>query len=128
MFGGPASVEEWEIAALHRDHRSAEGAGARATWVTVPPDRVDQGVDYYKSSVLPRLAGADGFRSASLMADRGSGRAVSCTTFDTRDAMERNRDQIAALKAASMPDSGTEELGDCEFELALAHLRVPELV
>src|SRR6202171_3991957 len=29
VFGGSADVEEWEIAVLHRDHRSNEGACVR---------------------------------------------------------------------------------------------------
>jgi heme-degrading monooxygenase HmoA len=128
MFGGTANTDQWEIAALHRDHRSADGAGVLATWVKVPQDQVDQGIDYYKSSVLPQLENLDGFCSASLLVDRASGRAVSSTTFDSLDAMERNRDQITALKATSMPEVGAEERDECAFELALAHLRVPELV
>ena len=128
MFGGTANVEQWEIATLHRDHHSPDGAGVLATWVRVPPDQVDQGIEYYKSSVLPRLENLDGFCSASLLVDRASGRAVSSTTFDSLDAMERNRDQITALKATSMPEARAEELDECGFELALAHLRVPELV
>jgi hypothetical protein len=127
MFGGTANVDQWEIAALHRDHRSADGAGVRATWVKVAPDQVDQGIEYYKSSVLPKLEDLDGFCSASLMVDRASGRAVSSVTFDSLDAMERNRDRATALKNESMREAGVEELDECEFELALAHLRVPEL-
>ena len=128
MFGGTANVEQWEIATLHRDHHSPDGAGVLATWVRVPPDQVDQGIEYYKSSVLPQLENLDGFCSASLLVDRASGRAVSSTTFDSVDAMERNRDQITALKARSMPEARAEELDECGFELALAHLRVPEQV
>lgn len=128
MFGGTANVEEWDIAVLHRDHRSAAGACVRATWVKVPPDQVDQGIEYYKSSLLPQLDGLDGFCSASLLVDRASGRAVSSATFDTRDALERNRDRIAVIKASSMSAAGAEELDERDFELALAHLRVPELV
>jgi hypothetical protein len=41
--------------------------------------------------------------------------------------MERNRDQATALKIAAMQEAGVQELDECEFELALAHLRVPEL-
>jgi heme-degrading monooxygenase HmoA len=128
MFGGTANIEEWEIAALHRDHHSPDGAAVLATWVKVPPDQADLGIEYYKSSVLPQLEALDGFCSASLLVDRASGRAVSSTTFDSLDAMERNRDQITALKATSMPEARAEELDECGFELALAHLRVPELV
>jgi quinol monooxygenase YgiN len=127
MFGGPANIDQWEIASLHRDHHSADGAGVRATWVKVAPDQVDQGIEYYKSSVLPQLEGLDGFCSASLLVDREAGRAVSSVTFDSLDAMERNREQATALKTASVREAGVEELDECEFELALAHLRVPEL-
>ena len=41
--------------------------------------------------------------------------------------MERNRDRATELKNASMQEAGAEELDESEFELALAHLRVPEL-
>ncbi len=127
MFGGAATVDEWEIAALHRDHHAPDGAGVRATWVKVPQDQMDGGIEYFKSSVLPQLEDLDGFCSASLLVDRASGRGVSSVTFDSRDAMERNRDQATALKIASMREAGVEELDEREFELALAHLRVPEM-
>jgi hypothetical protein len=128
VFGGTADVEQWEIVTLHRDHHAPDGAGVRATWVKVPADQMDSGIEYFKSSVLHQLEELDGFCSASLLVDRASGRAVSSVTFDSMDAMERNRDQATALKIASMREAGVEELDEREFELALAHLRVPELV
>ena len=130
MFGGIGSpmVEEWEIAVLHRDHHSGEGACARATWVKLPPDQVDQGIDFYKASVLPDLEALDGFCSASLLVNRASGRSVSCASFDSLEAMERSRDQGTALKKEKIREAGAQELDDCEFELRLAHLRAPELV
>ncbi|MCV7399170.1 antibiotic biosynthesis monooxygenase [Mycobacterium fragae] len=128
MFGGSPEVEEWEIAALHRDHPSREGACVRATWVRVEPDQMDQGIEFYKSSVLPDLENLEGFSSASLMVNRSSGRAVSCATFDSMDAMDRNRDQSTELKNARTREAGAQELDEREFELAIAHLRVPELV
>jgi hypothetical protein len=128
MFGGSPTVDEWEIAALHRDHRAHDGACVRATWVTGDPARMDQNVEYYKTAVLPELENLEGFCSASLMIDRASGRAVSCASFDSRAGMERNREQSLALKNAKMREAGVEETDEREFELALAHLRAPELV
>jgi hypothetical protein len=60
--------------------------------------------------------------------DRASGRAVSSASFDSLEAMNRNREQATALKNAKTAEAGAEELDECEFELRLAHLRAPELV
>ena len=127
LGGNVEKIEEWEIAVLHRDHQSADGAGARVTWVTGDPATMDPKIDYYKTSVLPELENLDGFCSASLLIDRATGRSVSTVTFDSREAMERTREQAQALKTEKMREAGVEELDEREFELALAHLRVPEL-
>ena len=47
--------------------------------------------------------------------------------FDGREAMERNRAQAGAVRAAGGREARAEVLEVCEFELALAHLRVPEM-
>ena len=70
LFGGSTQVEEWEIAALHRDHRSREGSRVRATWVKVGLDQMDQGIDFYKMTILPALEELEGFCSASLLVHR----------------------------------------------------------
>ena len=98
VFGGSADVEEWEIAVLHRDHRSNDGACVRATWVKVSPDQIDRGIDFYKTTILPALEELDGFCSASLLLDRASGRAVASATFDSVEARERNKDQLERLR------------------------------
>ena len=126
-FGGTADVEGWEIAVLHRDHRSSEGACDRSTWVKVDPDQIDQGLELYKTTVLPALEELEGFCSASLMLDRASGRGVASASFDSAEAMERNRPQADSLRDATTQQAGAEVLDECEFELALAHLRVPEM-
>lgn len=127
MFGGSAQVEEWDIAVLHRDHRSSEGACVRVTWVKVSPDQVDRGIDFYKMTILPALEELEGFCSASLLVDRASGRAVASAIFDSVDARERNREQLDRLRATGSQEVAAEVLEECDFELALAHLRVPEM-
>ena len=127
MFGGTPSIDQWEIAAMHRDHRSADGACVRATWFKVPNGQMDRSVELYRDSVLPALEKLDGFCSASLMIDRSSGRAVSSAVFDSREAMDRSREQARSLRTARLRELGADQLDVGEFELALAHLRVPEL-
>lgn len=128
MFGGSAQVEQWEIAVLHRDHRSHEGACVRATWMQIDPERIDGSIEFYKSEALSGMERLEGFCSASLMIDRTTGRRVSCATYDSMDALARTRERATALRSGSARQMGGEVVDVCEFELALAHLRVPELV
>ena len=128
LFGGSAQVEEWEIAAMHREHRSSEGACVRATWVKVDPAQLDGGIEFYKGTLLPALEELEGFCSASLLVDRASGRGVAAATFDNAEAMERNKDQLDRMRATGSQQANAEVLDQCDFELAVAHLRVPELV
>jgi hypothetical protein len=127
LFGGDAQIEEWEIAAMHREHRAGEGACVRATWVKVDPDQLDGGIEFYKATLLPALEGLERFCSASLLVDRASGRGVAVATFDNAEALEQNKDQLEGIKATGSREAAAEVLDQCDFELALAHLRVPEM-
>lgn len=127
-FRGGMNVEEWEIAVLHRDHRSNDGACVRATWFKAANGQLDRSVDFYREAVLPALAELEGFCSASLLIDRSTGRSVSSVSFDSSEAMDRNREQARSLRNTRIRELGADQLDVGEFELALAHLRVPELV
>lgn len=113
---------------MHRDHRSGPGACVRATWLTVRPDQFDRAIEFYRQSVLPDVERLEGFCSASLMLDRTSWRAVVSSTFDSLDTMQRNRDRARSIRTNGLRDLGADQLDVGEFELAIAHLRVPELV
>ncbi len=127
LFGGSTQVEEWEIAAMHREHRAGEGACVRATWVKTDPGQIDGGIDFYKTTILPALEELEGFCSASLLVDRASGRGVAAATFDNAEAIERNTDKLDRIKATGSQEANAEVLDQCDFELAVAHLRVPEM-
>ena len=127
MLGGRPQVDEWEIAVMHRDHTSAPGACVRATWTRLQPDQVDRGIDVYRMGILPAVQELDGFCSASLMIDRTEGYGVSSVTFDSQEAMERSRVRGEELRERGAREAGIEIVEVGEFELALAHLRVPEM-
>ncbi|MCV7162528.1 hypothetical protein [Mycolicibacterium brisbanense] len=126
-FAGTATIDEWEIAVVHREQYAAPGACVRATWLQTRPELFDRAIDYYRSAVLPAFDDLAGFCSASLMLDRTTGRAVSSTTFRSQEAMDQNRDQARSLRTTRLRDLGADQLDVGEFELVLAHLRVPEL-
>jgi hypothetical protein len=62
------------------------------------------------------------------MLDRSAGRLVASVTFEDRAALDRSRDQATRLRAQGADETGAQMLDVCEFELALAHLRIPEMV
>jgi hypothetical protein len=125
-FGGQPEVQEWEIAVLHREHPTGDGGGARLTWVTIDPSRMDELVDGFRMSLLPRLEEMPGFRGASLMVDRQDGRAVGTVAFESPAVMEATRERARALRGDFSGAMRAEVVDVAEMEVALAHLRVPE--
>lgn len=128
MSADAPKVEEWEIAVMHRAHHTGDGTCVRAAWTQVPTDAIDRAVEWFKHGAVPRLDSVDGFCSASLMVDRSSGRGVSSVAFDDRGTLEASREAAAAMRAMATDEMGVEFLEVAEFDLALAHLHVPELV
>jgi hypothetical protein len=127
-FGGKnPTVEEWEVALMHRDHASMEGACARTSWLQGDPASIDGSVEALRS-ILPTLDALPGFCSASLLIHRDTGRAVATVVYDSADAVVRTRGQANALRTQVAQQAGADVLEVAEFELAVAHLRVPELV
>ena len=127
ILGGSAEVEEWDIAVMHRDHPTHDGAGIRTAWFQTDPAGVDAAIDIYKTDALPRTEELDGFCSASFMVNRSTGRAVSSVCFESRAAMEASRETADRIRTAGTGRANATVLEVCEFDLALAHLRVPEM-
>jgi quinol monooxygenase YgiN len=125
---GEPAVEEWEIASMHRAHHTGSGACVRAAWSRVPAPYVDRALAFYKNDLLPHIEQLDGFVSASLMIDRPSGRSVLSVAYESREAMERTRNEADYLRARSTQEANVEFLDVGEFELVIAHLHVPEFV
>jgi quinol monooxygenase YgiN len=127
-FGGQPAVQEWEIAVLHRMRDTGDGACARLVWSRAEPDHVDRTLDAYRMNLMPRLEELPGFCSVSLLVGRSEGRAVSAVTYESREAMERSREQATAMREEFATTTGVAITDVAEMDLLLAHLRVPETV
>ena len=125
---GVPQIEEWEVAVMHRDHPSRQGSCCRVVWMRANHTEVDRGIGIYRASLLPSIEQLQGFCSASLLVNRELSRACSTTTFDSREDMEATRQEAWALRDAGVREAGVDVLDVAEFELVLAHLRVPEMV
>jgi heme-degrading monooxygenase HmoA len=127
-FGGTPEVEEWEIAVLHRAHRIGDGACARVVWTRTDPGNLDAVIAAYRDSLMPWWEQTEGFCSNSFLVDRQEGRCSSTVVFESREAMAQTRDQFTTLREEFVKRMAMDILEVAEFDMALAHLRVPETV
>jgi quinol monooxygenase YgiN len=126
VFGGAYEVQEWEVSAMHRRHEAHHGACARVTWIRGEPDGMERAIDAFRMSLMPRLDDLAGFCSVSLMTHPAEGMAVSAVTYDSREDMVENRESARALRDEFATGMGLAVTDVREFDLVLAHLRVPE--
>jgi hypothetical protein len=126
LLGGAVELHTWEIAVLHRVHEAPDGACTRVTWTRTDPSRAEQALDAYRVGLLPQLEKLDGFCSASLLVDRRDGRAAGSVTYTDRMTLERSRTDATAVREEFAAAMDSQILEVAEFELVLAHLRVPD--
>ena len=126
ILGGTPEIEEWEVVMMHRDHHTHDGSCCRVTWAR--PSNLDTMLEMWRSTLLPRIEAMAGFGSASMLVNRSSGVMCGTVSFDSRAALEASRDAAAALREKAVSEGATEILDVAEFDLVIAHLRVPELV
>jgi hypothetical protein len=126
IMGGEAEVQEWEIAVMHRMHETHNGACARVIRGRGDPARTDDMVDTFRMSMLPRVEELPGFVSMSLMVDRATGRNAAAISYDSRQSMAEAEAPGMALRQEFAGRMGTEITDVAAFDIALAHLRIPE--
>jgi heme-degrading monooxygenase HmoA len=127
LAGGDVEVREWEIALMHRDHGTHDGACTRVVWLRGDPGRTDEAVEAFRTRILPKIEQLAGMSSVSMMTDRREGLRAVATTYDSRDALRRADEQARANRDEFARATGGEIVDVGEFDLVLAHLRVPEM-
>ena len=126
VFGGEVEVREWEVSAMHRRHEAHHGACTRLTWLRGEPDVMERSIDTFRMSLMPRLDDLAGFCSVSLMTHAAEGMAVAAVTYDSHEDMIETRGDAERLRAEFATALGLAVTDVHEFDLVLAHLRVPE--
>jgi heme-degrading monooxygenase HmoA len=126
IFGGEPVVDKWEVVMMHREHATPGAACCRISWAEAAS--VDASVERFKRDVLPLVERAEGFCSASMFVNRLSRRLCGTVTFDSRAAMAASRELADERRATITNMTGMYFTEVAEFDVVLAHLRVPELV
>lgn len=127
LMSGTPEVREWEIAVVHRERETPEGACASVTWTRGDPQHMERNLQVFRDQLVPRLVGLDGFCSVSLFIDRREGRGVAATVFRDRASLDSVRDALDEIRRGAVDQLSLELLDVAEFEVAHAHLRVPEM-
>lgn len=121
ILGGSMQVDEWEIAVMHRTHH---GECCRVSWLQGDLDAM---AESFRVGILPELEQTPGFCSASLLLNGSTGLGCATTAWESRAAMEASRTSADEMRARAAHDAGGEIVEVHEFELAYAHLHVPEV-
>ncbi|MET0916371.1 MAG: hypothetical protein ABWY81_09265, partial [Jiangellaceae bacterium] len=122
ILGGSMEMDEWEIAVMHRTHH---GECCRVSWLQ--GDDLSAMTETFRVGMLARLEQAAGFCSASLLVNRSAGLGCVTTAWETRAAMEASRSAADDMRRMTATDAGGEVVDVHEFDLAYAHLHVPEM-
>jgi quinol monooxygenase YgiN len=128
VLGVVPTVQVWEIAVVHRVQQARPGVCVRATWTRIDPSLEERSIGIFRTVLIPAMEQLPGFCSCSLFVDREAGRAVSTVTYDSRANLDASRTGAASLRRTAVEENDLEVLEVAEFDLVLAHLRVPELV
>jgi quinol monooxygenase YgiN len=128
ILGSRPEVQEWQIAAMHRVREAQQGSRSRVTWLRTAPDAVDRAVDAVRLSLMPKLDDLPGFCSVSVMVRRGDGRTVAAVSYDGRAHVEQASEGAREFREEFAPAMGIEVVDTAEFDVLIAHLRVPETI
>ncbi|MGY1722279.1 hypothetical protein [Blastococcus sp. SYSU DS0533] len=128
IMQGETEVQEWEIAVLHRLRETHNGACARVIWTRGDPAQLDRMLDAFRLTMLTRVEDLPGFDSCRVLVDRASGRCATSVTYDSRLSLLEADRMGAALRRELTRALGVETTEVAEFDVVLAHLRVPETV
>jgi hypothetical protein len=121
ILGATMQVDEWEIAVMHRTHH---GESCRVSWLE---GDLDVMTEMFRVGILPQLERTPGFCSASLLVNRSTGLGCATTAWESRGAMVASRSAADDMRARAASDAGGEIVDVHEFDLAYAHLHVPEM-
>lgn len=128
VLGGEPEVDRWEIALMRRVRPASEGAWCRIIWARPQDIHIHVIRERFRNPILQEFETVEGFCSASLFVDRLERLLCTTATFESRAALDASRPVAAAARERAAMETGVEFIEIAEFELALAHLRVPELV
>lgn len=95
---------------------------ARVTVVQGSPDKIEDGIDSFKSQVLPVVKSVDGYKASFLLVDRSTGNGLGISLWETEDARRQGGEAVNEARAATIQAMGGTVPPVDEYEVAVADL------
>ncbi len=98
---------------------------ARVLRLTGSAEKIDDGVENYKSRVAPALRDQDGYGGARLLINRETGAGMSITFWRDEDASRASFDALTSLRAEASSRFGAESPETKAYEAVIQHRPQP---
>ncbi|MEV6430725.1 hypothetical protein [Nocardia sp. NPDC051463] len=94
---------------------------ARSTTIAAEPSSIDAGIAYLRDEAMPTMSELDGWVGLSLLVDRGSGRCIATSAWESDAAMHDSRGRVQAVRSGlAQAFNGQVDLVQ-EWEIAVMH-------
>ena len=95
---------------------------ARVTVVEGSPDKIEQGIESYKSQVLPAVKSVPGYKAGFLLGDRQTGKGMGISLWESEDARRKGGEAVDEAREATIKAMGGSVPPVEEFEVFVADL------
>ena len=101
IVGGTVSVDNYEQVVLEVVSPLAVGSALSVSPMSMSPEKVDENIDYFKSSSLPDMLATPGVLSIRNMVNRETGNAIVGVVWANYDALAAGAGAAASRRAAA---------------------------
>ena len=95
---------------------------ARVTTFEGPVEAFEEGVQQARDQILPAVRQLAGFKGMYLLADRGSGKALAITLWESEEALRASEEAANRLRQQSAATMGEEIRAVDRYEVVVAEL------
>jgi heme-degrading monooxygenase HmoA len=96
---------------------------ARVSRYRGDPGQIDEGLNYARESILPRVQQVDGFEGVYYLVDRESGKALTITLWESEEAMRASEEEADRLRSESA-EAAAATVEDVErYEVAISSVQ-----
>lgn len=96
---------------------------ARVTMSHGDPGSVQDAIDHVRNNSMPAIRQMQGFNGILYLVDRGSGRGIAVTLWDTEDAMRQSAEAAKQVRSQAVAAAAGDVDSVDEYEVVLQELK-----